>query len=48
VICKCMYWTTFRVVVQLREACAMIAPLSLVSLGVGSRVTRGKNVLWVC
>ena len=23
-------------------------PLSLVSLGVGSRVTRGENVLWVC
>jgi hypothetical protein len=45
---KHMDWATFRVVVQRRGMCAMKAPLSLVSFGVGSRVTRGKNVLWVC
>ena len=46
---KRMNWATFRVVVQRRGlALSMKAPLSLVSLGVGSRVARGGNVLWVC
>ncbi len=43
-----MNWATFRVVVQRRGLRSMKAPLSLVSLGVGSRVARGGNVLWVC
>jgi hypothetical protein len=45
---KCMDWATFRVVVQRRGICTMKAPLSLVSSRVGSRVTRGRNVLWIC
>jgi len=45
---KCMNWATFRVVVQRRGLRSMKAPLSLVLIGVGLRVTRGENVLWVC